>query len=151
MRDAAQDLADLVAADAAPDVRGGEDHRTQDLRVAGFGKELVGGALDLEEEVGVGLARQDDADGGGMLPHDAIQEFRPVHARHAHVGDHHVEGGLGQGLQALEGAVHENHVPDAPHVPQEPLEALENQWFIVDEENPGFRGHGAPWRLLYLA
>jgi hypothetical protein len=66
---------------------------------------------------------------------DFHQQPGPIHHRHAHVRDHHVERLLGHGGQGLLASVNERHVPFPVHGAQHPLQPFENHGLVVDEED----------------
>src|SRR6266581_4589658 len=70
-----------------------------------------------------------------MTSHDFSQEFRAVHAGHAHVRHHHVERRLVHQLQGLGPAFHEHHLPVGAHLAQHALKALEDQRLIVHKKD----------------
>ena len=67
---------------------------------------------------------------------DLPQEVGAVHPGHPQVGDHHVEGLLGEGGQAFPAAAQERHVPGRRHGGQGRLEIVQENGVIIDEQNP---------------
>jgi hypothetical protein len=133
--DGSQQLLDLVRDPVTPDQAGIADHGLELLRVAGLGHVLVGHAHALGHQLLVGVPGQDHPDRLGVAPPHLVQQLGAVHARHAHVGHHHVEGGRGHGGQGLFAAAHEGHVPLVPHGPEHPLQALQDHGLVVNEQD----------------
>jgi len=83
--------------------------------------------------VAVGLPGQNHAHGPGELLLDSFQEFRAIHARHTHVADHHIKGGMSHGLQSLAPAQHKLHLPFFAHGAKTALQSAEHHGVVVDE------------------
>ena len=112
------------------------DRGLEGLGVAGLGEELMGGSDALQHGLAIALARQDDPHGRGIASHDRFQKLRAVRARHAHVGDHHVEGRGGEAIQRLAAAFGELHLPLAAETPEHAAQPFEHLGFVIDEQDP---------------
>ena len=103
------------------------------VEVAGLGQILVAGADGSQDGFAIRLSGKNDADGARKFGLDQVEQFGAIHAGHAHVGDHDVEGGESHGLQSFRPAVGEFDFPLGPHGAQAALNALQHQRLVIDE------------------
>jgi hypothetical protein len=87
----------------------------------------------------IALAAEDHAyDARVPLP-DLGQQFRPIHAGHAHVADHDIDGFLFQHSEGLRSVAGGDHRQFGPLRPQHPGDAIEDARLVIDEEDPSWR------------
>ena len=144
MRHAGDQVLDGVVAEGSPDHGGALDRALQRLGIARFGQALVSGADAFEDEVLIGVSRENETDGLRMALHDLVEKLRAIHARHAHVGHDHIDGRLIHDFEGFGAALHEDHVPLVAERAQHALQALQDQRFVVNKQ---YSFHSCdPWR-----
>ena len=103
--------------------------------VARFGKVLVGGADQAQDGIAISMAGEHQAHGMGMAGEHLAQQLGAVHARHGHIGDDHFDrDALHKGQRRL-AAFGEVHVPVLAQVAKLPLQALQQEWFIINKKD----------------
>ena len=87
-------LPELLVLQRISDPGGPGDRRFEHFRLARFAQVLVSRADAFENQCLIGVAGENEANSFGKALHHLGQKFGAVHARHAQVRDHHVEGRL---------------------------------------------------------
>ena len=90
--DAADQFMKLFVVQAGFDLDDALDAIFQVFQAARLAEELVAEADAMDDFAQIRVAGENDADGLGVQPLDVVEQLRPVHAGHPHVGHDDVKG-----------------------------------------------------------
>ena len=111
------------------------DRALQQVGVARFRQVLMGGADRPQDQVHIGVTREDDPHRPRVAVADAGEQLGAVHAGHAHVRHDDVELVLFEQLQRRLRPAGEVHLPVAAPAAQHPSQSVEDHLLVVDEQH----------------
>lgn len=105
------------------------------VRIARFGKILVGRADESENCFTVCMSREHEADGVRVTYDHVGEQLGAIHSSHHHIGHDHLHRGAAHELQCLGTGVDEMHIPFVSHPAQLALQPLQHPGLIVHEQH----------------